>query len=290
MRGVIIINQDNSHNLSKIKRLKEEAALLHLDLDVIVNDGTIAYIDKNGKVITSLKCDFIIYLDKDYYLAKMLEQAGYTLFNDPKFLKLCDDKMLTYITLSNHGIRMPLTMSAPLIYRDYINEENYLFLDKVIKTIGLPLVVKKVYGSLGEGVYLANNKEELKEIYCKNFMYPLLFQSYVENSKGRSARVIVIDEKIVGAFERYNSKDFRSNYGGSASSRPLTLNKKQEEFVKRIASLLHIKYAGIDLLFDNDEPILCEINSNAFFEEFEKVTGINVAKQYLEMIVNTLKK
>ena len=41
----------------------------------------------------------------------------------------------------------------------------------------------------------------------------------------------------------------------------------------------------VDFMFlETGEPILCEINSNAFFEEFEKVTGINVAKEYALMI------
>ena len=49
---------------------------------------------------------------------------------------------------------------------------------------------------------------------------------------------------------------------------------------------MHIEYAGIDLLvYEDDEPILCEINSNAFFEEFEKVTGLNVAEAVRDMVV-----
>ena len=55
---------------------------------------------------------------------------------------------------------------------------------------------------------------------------------------------------------------------------------------QKIANILKIEYAGIDLLFsENGDPILCEINSNAFFEEFEKVTNINVAKKFAEMVI-----
>ena len=57
-------------------------------------------------------------------------------------------------------------------------------------------------------------------------------------------------------------------------------------FASNIVQKLDILYAGIDLLYDeNDEPVLCEINSNAFFEEFEKVTGIDVAKLYVDMVI-----
>lgn len=288
--GVIIVNQENNYHITdKVGRLLIEAKNLDINLSILVNDGTIAKIDEKGNIITDLKADFIIYLDKDYYLAKLLKEAGYTLFNDPEFLKLCDDKMLTYITLTNQGIAMPKTFAAPLIYHK-LEDKNYLFLKTVSEELGFPLVVKRVYGSLGEGVFLAESMNELMDIYTKNYMFPLLFQSFIDSSKGRSIRVIVIDEQIVGAFERFNEGDFRSNFGRSADSRFIKLDKNYLEFVDKIAKLLHIKYAGIDLLYGKDGPILCEINSNAFFSEFEKVTNINVSKLFLEMILKNIKK
>ena len=96
---------------------------------------------------------------------------------------------------------------------------------------------------------------------------------------------LIIDKKVVGGFIRYNKTDFRSNYGENASSRPLKEGDKCFKLASYIAKELDIEYAGIDFMFlESGEPILCEINSNAFFEEFEKVTGINVAKEYALMI------
>ena len=60
--------------------------------------------------------------------------------------------------------------------------------------------------------------------------------------------------------------------------------------LQNIIEEMNIDYAGVDLLFgENDEPILCEINSNSFFQEFEKVTKINVAKLFVEMVLEKLK-
>ena len=289
LKGIIIANQDNGHNEHKVRRFFEEAPKLDIELSLIVNDGTLAKI-KDGKTITSIgDCDFVIYLDKDIYLAKLLESNGYKVFNDSSFIKLCDNKILTYISLTNQGINMPETYSAPLIFRGHIEESNYLFLEKIGQDLGYPLVVKRAYGSLGEGVFLANNLDELKDIYSKNFKYPLLFQKYIQNSKGKTYRIIIINGKIFGAFMRINNEDFRSNYGEGASSKKIELNEKERLFAEKIARKLNIKYAGLDVMIDKDgEPTLCEINSNAFFEEFEKVTGLNVAKAYLEMIKNNL--
>ncbi len=285
MNGIIIINQEIGHNVYKIKRYKEEFSKLGISLDVFVNDGTIAMIKDSEIKVNLLACDFIIYLDKDIYLARILEKAGYRLFNKADFIKLCDDKALTNIACASRGIKMPDTITGPLFYSQELKEENFKFLDDVIAKLGLPLILKRVYGSLGLGVYLIKTKEELIEAYKEHCRAPILFQKYVGSSYGVSARVIIIDKKVVGGFIRYNKTDFRSNYGDNASSRPLKEGDKCFKLASYIAKELDIEYAGIDFIFlESGEPILCEINSNAFFEEFEKVTGINVAKEYALMI------
>lgn len=286
MNGLVIVNQELGHNKYKIERFKEEFSKHNITLDIFVNDGSLAVIREDKIDIRLPKADFVIYLDKDIYLARELELAGYRLFNKADFIKLCDDKTLTNIYCSGHGIRMPKTIAGPLFYSAKLKEENLTFLDDVIKELGLPLVFKKVYGSLGMGVYLAKTKEELIDLYKQNCYLPVQFQEYISSSYGKSMRVLIIDEEVVGGFIRYNEDDFRSNFGTHASGKKAGNCDSYFEFARQIASILHIEYAGIDLLFgENNEPVLCEINSNAFFEEFERVTGINVAEKFVNMII-----
>lgn len=290
MNGIIITNQDIGHNAYKIKRFTEEGKKLGISLSHYINDGSLAVIKNNNLVVNLPKADFIIYLDKDIYLARILERAGYRLFNKADFIKMCDDKMLTNIMCSNVGIKMPTTIAGPLFYSSELKESNYKFLDSVVRELGFPLVLKKVYGSLGTGVYLVENKEQLFELYKEVCRQPIQFQEYISSSYGRSLRVIIIDKKVIGAFQRYNESDFRSNFGSTASSREFKLEGKFLELANKIAQEFNIEYAGVDFLFgENDEPILCEINSNAFFEEFEKITKINVAKLFMEMVQKKLR-
>ena len=288
MHGIIIRNQEIGHNAYKIERFKEEFAKLGVIIDVFVNDGTRAIIKNNDIIINLPKADFVLYLDKDIYLARLLEKAGYRLFNKADFIKFCDDKMLTFIGCANKGIKMPKTISGPLVYSE-LKETNYNFLNNVIDELGLPMVIKKVYGSLGEGVYLVKNYDELKALYTEIARNPIVFQEYIPSSFGKSIRVLIIDGKVFGAFIRENSRDFRSNFGDTAGGEELKNGEKYLSFAQEIADKLDIEYAGIDLLVDKgDEPILCEINSNAFFEEFEKVTHLNVAKAYAEMVIKKI--
>ena len=291
MNGIIITNQDIGHNAYKIRRFTEEGNKLGISLSHYINDGSLAIIKDNNITVKLPKADFVIYLDKDIYLARILEKQGYRLFNKADFIKMCDDKMLTNIMCANHDIRMPKTIPGPLFYSPKLVESNLNFLDDVIKELGLPLVMKKVYGSLGLGVYLVKTKEELVELYKENCRQPIQFQEYIASSFGKSLRVLVIDGKVVGAFQRYNEGDFRSNFGKTATSKEFPLKGKYLELANKITKLFDIEYAGIDLLFgENDEPVLCEINSNAFFEEFEKTTKINVAKLFMEMVKNKVSK
>ena len=67
-----------------------------------------------------------------------------------------------------------------------------------------------------------------------------------------------------------------------------------EEYInqaERVAKILKLDYAGIDVLIGEDnKPIICEVNSNAFFGGIEKVTGVNVAKLYAEYIKSSVYK
>ena len=288
MRGLIITNQELRHNEYKIIRFKEEFLKLGVQLDVLKNDGTLAEVENNNIKLNIPQCDFVIYLDKDIYLARMLEKAGIRIFNKSDFIKLCDDKMLTFIKCSNLGIRMPDTFAGPLVYTS-IEKPHLEFLNHVITKLGFPMVLKKVYGSLGEGVFLVHNKDELIKIYEGVCHSPVLFQRYVASSIGKSVRVIVIDGKVFGAFIRKNGGDFRSNFGTTAGSEKLQNPEKYVEFASKIAEKLDIEYAGIDLLDDIDGGItMCEINSNAFFEEFEKTTNLNVAEAFAKMVVKKI--
>ena len=285
MHGLIVTNQEIGHSEYKINRFKEEFSKLGVYLGVVKNNGTLAEVKNNNIQLNIPECDFVIYLDKDIYLARMLEKSGKRLFNKADFIKLCDDKMLTFIKCADMGIKMPDTFAGPLVYTS-IQEPHLEFLDTIIEKLGFPMVVKKVYGSLGEGVYLVQDKKELISLYEEICHSPVIFQRYVASSKGRSVRVIVIDGKVFGAFIRKNGGDFRSNFGTTAGSEQLENSEKYISFASKIAEKLDIEYAGIDLLDDADgEIVMCEINSNAFFEEFEKTTGLNVAKAFAEMVV-----
>ena len=114
MHGLIITNQEIGHSEYKIIRFKEEFSKLGISLDVIKNDGTLAEINNNDVKLNIPSSDFVIYLDKDIYLARLLEKQGKRIFNRADFIKMCDDKMLTFIRCRPHHLLFLLLFKRAL--------------------------------------------------------------------------------------------------------------------------------------------------------------------------------
>ena len=291
-KGLILINAYSrlKSSLNQSERLKEELERLNVCVDIYPNDFFASQIDSFGNIKTKTEgYDFCIYLDKDKYISHMLEKSGLRLFNSHTAIEVCDDKMLTSITLANSKIPMPKTLAGLLCYDGGAEIGKSVF-DSVESELGYPLIVKTSYGSLGKGVFKADNREDLIKIANNLKCTPHLFQQFIKSSSGRDIRVIVIGGKFTAAMVRQSKGDFRSNLelGGTATA----INPPQEviSLCERTAKLLKLDYCGIDVLFGEDGYYICEVNSNAFFGGIEKATKVNVAKAYAEYIYNIIYK
>ena len=234
------------------------------------------------------KPDFAIFWDKDIYLAERLEKMGVRLFNSARSVLLCDNKILMYQELANKGIRIPRTFIAPKTFEG-LNYSKRDFVNKVIKEIGLPLVIKEAYGSFGEQVYLANSLEEANKIIDQIGYKDFLMQEYIANSKGRDIRVNVVGDEAIVSMYRENLYDFRSNISNGGTGKKYEPKQKYLDLAIKAAQALDLTFAGVDVLFgENDEPIICEVNSNPQFASTLKATGINLADYIAEYILKSL--
>lgn len=337
MKGIIIINPYRvpEQSVKQAERLKEEFEKLGAAAE-IVSDGYARVCAGISSRAGSGDCerdgvrldesfshaDFFVYLDKDKYVSALLEKAGKRVFDLHKTIRLCDDKGDTYIELAAGGFPVPKTIFAPLCYSQNLKTPEEFF-EVAEKELSYPMIVKESYGSMGKGVYKAENRTELKDVQEKLKTVPHLLQKYEGARRGTDMRVIVVGGSAAAAMLRINDNDFRSNIalGGKGLKVDIAgaavttsaedavdtvvtsggngafencVNPEYSEFItlaERAARYLEADYCGVDLLFDkNGKPVICEVNSNAFFGEIEKVTGVNVARLYAEYIVKNIKK
>ena len=271
--------------IHQLRSLTREFALLGITAEEVKGNGAPAYIEGAEAKTTLSDYDFAVYLNKDIHTAKTLEAAGLRLFNTAKAIELCDDKMLTYISLAGRGINMPYTLSSPLMYKNSNGDD---FVKIVEERIGYPVVVKEVYGSMGSGVHLATNRNELCALREKLKLVPHLYQKFIGKG-GEDKRVIVIGGKIIAAMKRVNENDFRSNIAQGGKGFTTDLTAEEAEMATKAATVLGLDYCGVDILTGNDgKPYFCEANSNAFFKGIEETTGINVAAYYAKHVAKTV--
>lgn len=290
MRGLVIINgyPNGEKFYRQGERIRSALEELGVKCDLLENGAAYALLRKDGGVELGLseKYAFVVYLDKDKYLGEMLEAAGLRLFNNARAVRLCDDKMTTYLALRKSGLILPETIPAPLCYTPNA-KPNKEFLRKVGKELGFPLVVKKSYGSFGAGVRLVYGMSELEKTAEEFLHEPHFYQEFIGESRGRDIRVIVVGGRAIGAMERVAKEgEFRSNIELGGTGRKIALSEEYALAAVRAAETLGLDYCGVDLLETKDGPVVCEVNSNAFFEGLEQTTGLDIAAVYAKHIVS----
>ncbi len=293
MKGLVIINgyPVGEKFLRQGERIARALCALGAQAELVKNGELYALLEENGGLCCPKieGCDFAVYLDKDKYLGRALEQK-LRLFNRAKAVELCDDKLTTYQALQGVGIGMIKSIPAPLCYTKGAKPSES-FLRSVAQTLGFPLVAKKSYGSFGEGVQLVHGYAELLALEEEWLHIPHFYQAYIAESAGRDIRVVVIGGKAVAAMERVAQEgEFRSNIELGGEGRKISLAEEYVNAAELAAKTLGLDYCGVDLMEGKRGPLLCEVNSNAFFEGIERVTGMDIPHLYAKHILETLKK
>lgn len=279
----------------ELNELYAAAALkLGIQLELIANDELYSCIE-NGKAMLKTASSlqnpkFILFLDKDIRLAKQLEKLGYKLFNSREVIENCDDKMLTAQILAGHGIRMPKTFFCPLYFNGTgTGKPHSSFTSTVEKELGYPLVIKEAFGSFGAQVYLVHNREELVAKQKELIYTPHLYQEFIKSSLGRDVRIYVVGDQVVASMYRHSDIDFRANISNGGTATPYTPNEAFCQMAIEATKALGADFTGVDLMFgENEEPILCEVNSNAHIKNIYDCTGIDVAEFIFKHILERI--
>lgn len=289
MNGILIVNTflDTPQVKDTYDLLLAGAKRAGIDMRLMTNADFLTGLD-SGLVRASKQndpkdADFILFWNKDVFLGRALERMGYRLYNCADAIEACDNKALTFEMLQ--GIcRMPKTIKIPMTF-DTVGYDDMSFENNIAGLLGYPYVIKECYGSYGGQVYLATDPDSARKVLKKIEGKECLAQEFIEESRGRDLRAYVVGDRVVAAMERRNDKDFRSNITNGGKSYPIDITKEQEKLAVDAVHGLGLDFAGVDILFgENDEPILCEVNSNAQFHGLLTATGIDITDALFEYI------
>ena len=271
------------------EKFRQAAKRIGIEYSIVTNSDCLISCDSqnlcNGTIPNNN--DPVLFWDKDIHLAKTLELKGHNVYNNSDAIACCDDKSLTAIKLAGLGIRMPKTYISPMTYNN-IGYNNQTFLYNIVEMLGFPLIAKRTFGSFGSGVYMCNSLEELIEVTIENSDCRLIYQEYISSSYGKDIRLQVVGDKVVASMYRYSvNNDFRANITNGGKMAPYEPADSEADMAIKVAEALKLNFAGIDILFGENGPVLCEVNSNAHFKNIDDCTGSDVAYSIINHIIES---
>jgi len=231
--------------------------------------------------------DYVVFTDKDIYLARQLELLGIPVFNSSRAIEISDDKISTYMKLIKQKLPIPKTIIYPKVFGQGSIDRTVL--STAIEKLGFPMVVKEAFGSFGEQVYLIHHEDELNQKVQELKDKAFVFQEFISSSFGRDIRLHVVGDDVVAGMKRASSNDFRANVTAGGKMEAYVANDEEKELAIKATKAIGADFAGVDLLFGPDaSSIICEVNSNAHIRNMYDCTNINVADYMMDYILKKL--
>ena len=253
------------------------------EIDIFVNKENKQSILVNGKSLPLPKFVFPrTGSGTTYYIKAVIrhfERMGVPVINSSDAIDNVKDKLYSHQILAQSNLDIPKTMLL----------KHPIDIDFVEKNIGFPVIVKKISGSYGRGVFLCEDKKQLRQLVTMAELtkksYDIIIQEFIKDTWGKDLRVLVVNNKVVGCMMRQaTDDDFRANISRGGEGIPYEVNEQIEWLSSESSKALNLDIAGVDLLFQNGGYKICEVNSNPGFEGMEQFTKKNIAGEIVSFI------
>lgn len=256
------------------------------DLIIKAATGSFEVLLKNGKSLDSYDLIYLWSVGKrrwDWYTAaEYLNKTKGTIVVNKKAI----DSSYNYFLSSASDYAKQTENNLPY------PKSAIIFSEKSVDLVGgdfdFPIIVKISEGRQGKGVFLVNNKVEMKEKVTELLLEnpSVILREFIPNDG--DIRIFTVGYKAIGAMKRTPTKEgeFRSNISQGGTGEPYDLKNSPE--VRYIAEKLSVvtrtEVAGVDIMMDinTGKPYILEINPGPQFTGFEKYTGINAAGEIIK--------
>ena len=216
-------------------------------------------------------------------IIRHLERLGVILINGSSSIDAVKDKLYTQQVLGESNLPVPKTLLV----------KHPIDVNLVETNIQYPMIIKTLSGSYGAGVFLVENRKQLKQLLkmaeITKPSYNIIIQEFIEDSFGKDLRVLVVNGKVVGCMMRQSTDDyFRANITRGGEGIPYQIDEQIEWLGGECSRLLNLDIAGVDLLFNKDGYSICEVNSSPGFEGMDKYCKTNIAEEIVNYVKNKI--
>lgn len=278
---------------------QEKESIFKTQIDAWINAFKLEHVDikliNNMMALDTIKNDkdirFILFWDKDVALMYELSNLGIKIFNNIDAVRLADDKAYTYAHLLKYKVNTPRTLVLPLTFFEDLTK-YFDSIKSLLKAHGInyPMVVKERRNSLGLGVYLIKNDDELKNVLKQKWQRELIVQEYIGYEPGVDYRVYVINHRPKAVVMRKNLKDFRSNVEqGGVMSVVVNPHKDLLKAALKASLAIHLDFGAVDIVRDaNNKYYVLEVNSNARTATIDKIAKTPLTRSVVKYILNNI--
>ncbi len=188
------------------------------------------------------------------------------------------DKLRSLQLLARKGIGMPVTGFA----HSPDDTEDLLAIAGDI-----PVIIKLIEGSQGQGVVLAETRQAAKSVIdaFRGLDAHFLVQQFIKESRGTDMRCFVIGNKVVASIKRKARKgEFRANLHRGGKAQAIRITADERAMAVKAARIMGLNVAGVDLIRSSRGPLVLEVNSSPGLEGIELATHKNIAGEIIAFI------
>jgi RimK family alpha-L-glutamate ligase len=279
-----IIIASTSANLYTTQRLmKESVELKHSPIWINPYAVTLPVNKKPLSGIYLHRSTGTNYDDFDLIVTNFHEISGMKVSNPLLSIKNFRSKDQQSLFFLEHS----LPSITGLFYRGEITAELESSIDKIARANKSEhFILKMSRGNQGIGVNLIESKQSLYsllETFHAMKDQRFLIQPHIAHKK--EWRFFITSKGILACIERsLNSADFRGNSKRSTGKILKKIPLELQELAEKTFTKSGLDYAGIDILESmSGEYLILEVNAIPGFEQAEKLSGKNIARELLTL-------
>jgi len=231
-------------------------------------------------------CAFDVVLERSIsynsglYALRILNAFGVPTVNTAAVAEVCGDKLTTSAMLSQAGVPQPRNVVA-------FTPEAAL---DAIEAFGYPVVLKPVVGSWGRLLAKVNDRDAAEAVLehkstLGSVQHSVFYIQEFIKKPGRDIRAIVVGDRVLTAIYR-KSEHWITNTARSGEGEICPITPEIETLCLKAASAVGGGLLAVDLVEHPDKGLVVnEINHTMEFHSAQPVSGVNIADEILNYIV-----
>jgi [lysine-biosynthesis-protein LysW]--L-2-aminoadipate ligase len=265
--------------IRKEEKLLIEALQSRTGVEVEMMDDRALVFDLHTKPNVDVVLERCINHSRAMHALRLFESLGVPCVNTYDVARICGDKMLTSLALSDAGVPQPDLRVA-------FTEESAL---EAIEQLGYPVVLKPAVGSWGRLLSKINDRDaaetvlEHKTILGTYHHSVFYIQKYIEK-KGRDIRSFVVGEECIAAIYR-KSDHWITNTARGATAVGCPVTAELADLSLRAAAAVGGGIVAIDLLESPDGLLANEVNYTMEFRNSIATTGVDIPGRVVDYVL-----